>query len=513
VAEAATAAVPARAVMAPRRSVLPLVLGLPVLALVSLVAMVVSPMSAIGVPLLAGLAYALYRLPLKVSAIAVMSFAFFCEGLEGPLANIWEAPGHTFAQYMLVNMNAYTGLGFLRAPLIDILTVGLWAVASLRDKNDGWTSRLPSVRPMNLALIGSVAMLVLLDALGTARGGNFNESLWQLRHTILFPVRVVVLLRALDGTLPELKTIAKVLIAVGVVKALIGIYFLKVIIEPTGRDVEYTTSHTDTLLFVPLLAMFMNLMIERFTWARMMRALPWVVIVLWGMACNDRRLAYVCLAFSGTASLLIAPWTRFKKILWRVALYGGPFFALYTWAGWNQPYGRFFFFARLAKSIIVGDQDQGDQADYRDLENVNVLSSWAESPVIPNGYGHKFNLLFPLPDISNYFPTWQYHPHNQYLWTMAIGGPIGFTVIMLPLVLTLYLAARTYRFAEHLHIRVAMLTCIAMVISVFAQWYGDMGGLSWTVSWMGALAAALACKWAIRTGAWPSPLTPEQRIV
>jgi hypothetical protein len=48
-----------------------------------------------------------------------------------------------------------------------------------------------------------------------------------------------------------------------------------------------------------------------------------------------------------------------------------------------------------------------------------------------------------------------------------------------------------------------------MVISVFAQWYGDMGALSWTVSWMGALATALACKWAIRTGAWPSALTAE----
>jgi hypothetical protein len=52
-----------------------------------------------------------------------------------------------------------------------------------------------------------------------------------------------------------------------------------------------------------------------------------------------------------------------------------------------------------------------------------------------------------------------------------------------------------------------MLTCIATVISVFSQWYGDMGALSWTVSWMAAMSAALAAKWAIRTGAWPSPLT------
>jgi hypothetical protein len=145
---------------------------------------------------------------------------------------------------------------------------------------------------------------------------------------------------------------------------------------------------------------------------------------------------------------------------------------------------------------------------------LNVLYTWSTSPIIPNGYGHKFGLLFPLPDISNFMPTWQYHPHNQYMWTMAIGGPIGFTVLMLPHVVTLYLAARTYRYAQHLWVRVAMLTCIGTVISVFSQWYGDMGALSWTVSWMAAMCAALASKWAIRTGAWPSALTSApQRAV
>jgi O-antigen ligase len=499
----------AHAATAPRRNPLWPLFGLMGLFLATLAAMALgNPLAGIGVPVMAGIAYALYRLPLKVSAISVMALAFFCEGLEIPLGGFWPAPFAGLARVMLINMSAFTGIGALRAPLVDLLTVGLCIAASYRDKRDGWTSQLPMVRPMNVALTVSAVTLVALDLLGTARGGDFNESLWQLRHTLLFPLRVLLLLRALDGTVDELKTIGKVVIGVTILKSLIGIYFLREVAEPLGRDPEFTTSHTDTLLFVPVLAIFINLMIERFTWKNMFSCLPWVAIVLYGMNCNDRRLAYVCLAFCGIASLLLAPWTRFKKILARTVIYGGPLFVLYAMAGWSSTGGRFFFLARLARSLLEGDPTQVNEADYRDLENMDVMYSWSTSPLVPNGYGHKMQLLFPLPDISNYFATWQYHPHNQYLWTMSNCGPLGFTLVMMPFVVALYLAARTYRVAQDVWVRVAMLTCIGTIISVFAQWYGDMGSLSWTVSWMGALASALACKWAIRTGAWPSAFRP-----
>jgi hypothetical protein len=497
-------AVSATAAAAPHRSAVPFFFVVVAMGLLTVAALTVEPFAALGVPLMAAAAYALYRLPLKVSALGLFGLAIFCEGLEIPLALGWMPPGHSIAQLLLVNLSTITGVGALRAPLIDLLTLGLFAMASFRDRSDGWTSRLPTVRPMNVALLGTLITLLVLDLIGAARGGNVNESLWQIRQILLFPVRAIVLLRALDGTIGELKGIARMLIIVGVAKALIGIYFMRFVVLPSGRDVEFTTSHNDTLLFVPLLGLFLNLMIERFTWKNMLSCLPWVAIVLYGMICNDRRLAYVSFAFGAAASLLLAPWTRFKKILFKSAVYGAPFFALYTLAGWGSTGGGFFFFARLARSLIVGDPTQVNMADYRDLENVDVLNTWADAPIVPNGYGHKMDLLFPLPDISNFMPTWQYHPHNQYLWTMANAGPFGFTLLMMPHVVTLYLAARTYRMTDNLYVRVAMLTCIGTVIAVFSQWYGDMGALSGSVSWMAAICAALACRWAVRTGAWPT---------
>jgi hypothetical protein len=153
--------------------------------------------------------------------------------------------------------------------------------------------------------------------------------------------------------------------------------------------------------------------------------------------------------------------------------------------------------------VIEGDPAQSG-ADYRDVENVNVLFSWMSHPVVPWGFGHEMTMFFELPDISSVMPTWLYHPHNQYLWLMTIGGPVGFTLMMLPQVVTLFLCARTYRMSNELWVRVWCLTGIAIVASFFAQMYGDMGTLSWTPSWMAALAAALASKLAVRTGAWPA---------
>jgi hypothetical protein len=460
------------------------------------------PFAALAVPPAVAVGWLLlFRLPLKVSVVSLLALAALCEGLEAPLRYGWEAPLYPLARALLLNASAVTGVGFLRAPVLDLLTVALWVLSLLRSRDRRWLSQTPSVRALDLALAVSAGTVLSLDVLGALRGGNVGESLWQLRHLLLFPVRTALLIRALDGSARELKTVGLLLIAVGVVKALIGIWFLYGFVYPTGREVEFTTSHTDTLVFVPLLAMFFAQLVERFHPKLVWRGVLWVPIVFWGLVCNDRRLAYVCLLCACAATLALSPRTRFKKAMLKGLVCVSPFVPPYLAAGWNSSGGHFFWLAQLARSLVDGDPNQGNQADYRDLENLNVLFTWNNNRLLPYGFGHKMQTLFPLPDISTWFPTWEYHPHNQYLWLLAIGGPVGFTLLMLPQVLTIFLCARAYRASRELTERVAMLTGIAIIISFFCQVWGDMGTLSWTVTWMPALAGAFAAKLAARTGA------------
>lgn len=469
------------------------------------------PLVAVVVPVLAASAWAVLKLPLKVSATGLLLSAVVFEGLQVPLQYEWSSPLLPLARLTLVNLNQVTGIGVLRLPVIDLLTVVLAIAAVVRRRDATFVSLTRGVKPLSVALLVSALTVVGLDVLGAVQGGNLNESLWQLRHTLLFPMRVLLLLRAFDGTDGELKSLARLLIGAAVVKALIGIWYVHTWIRPFGREIEFTTSHSDTLLFVPVLALFFNMLVERVRGKLVLDGLVWVPIVVYGMICNDRRLAYVNLAVAMLTTLLLSPPTAFKRLVLRGVVVTVPLLPPYLLLGWGSESGFLFAPVRIVKSLFVGDPVQGAQPDYRDLENVNVLFSWlSNGRVVPWGFGHEMLQFFPLPDISSALPTWLYHPHNQYLWLMAIGGPVGFTLMMLPQVVAIYLLARTYRVATDFWVRVWCLTGIGIVGSFFAQMYGDMGTLSWTPSWMAALAAALASKLAVRTGAWPGQKAPSR---
>lgn len=459
------------------------------------------PIIALAAPLLVAGLWLIYKVHLKYSVTATLFLLLVCEGLANPLGGAWPVPVlQKVADLLFANLSAITGISPLRAPLADLIFVALLAMSNLRPKEARLSSVTAAVRPLTVTLVLQVATILALYAWGTARGGNFNEALWQFRQMVMLSVRAVVFMRAYDGSLADLKLVGRTVIAAGVVKALIGVYFLRFIAYPQGLDIEFTTSHHDTIIFAPLLALWFNLLIEQFSWRRFVRSSVWAGIVLWGALANDRRLAWVSLGGAIFATLAMSPMGRFKRGLYRMAIVSAPVVALYVAAGWNSN-ARIFNPAQGIKAMIVGDPS----LDYRELENFNVLFTANQQPLLPLGFGHEFINELHLPDISAMMPTWQYHPHNQYLWYFSIAGPIGFTLIFLPLAMAVMLAARIYRRTAQPIERAAAMSIIAVVICVLNQVWGDMGTLGYTDSIMSALVIALASKLAIRTGAWPKP--------
>ncbi|MBK7858951.1 MAG: hypothetical protein IPJ65_10105 [Archangiaceae bacterium] len=465
------------------------------------------PLLAVAVPLFVGVVAALYQLPLRAGLFGVLFLVLAFEGLQfglGP-SSFYDVPFFSaVGRVLFLNLSAITGVGPLRAPLIDVATLALFVASMVRHPRDGWAGTQPSVRAMHMALWASAGVAGLLIVLGTVQGGSFDESLWQVRQLLLFPIRAVLVMRALDCNTAELKTIGKLLVAASMLKALIGLWFYYVVAPAAGIELEFTTSHTDTLLFVPTLAMFIAQTLESRTPKQWLPSLFWVPLVFWGLVCNDRRVSYVSLAIGGIVMLVMSPPTPMKRVAARALLLLSPAVPFYVIAGWASEGKGFFFPVGVLKSLIVGEKRFEGAVDYRDLENMNVLYTWSQHKLLPAGFGQKFDMLFHLPDISTWFASWQYHPHNSYLWLLTIGGPIGFTVMVMPQIATLYLAARAYRASRDFTERVALLTAIATVIAFFNQMWGDMGTLSWTVSWTAAVAAAISAKLAMKTGAWPA---------
>ncbi len=471
-----------------------------------------NPLVAIAPMALVGLLLALVKLPLRVSALAVLFLMLTADYLpELPFSFLWRSPLAPLGELLFLNLSAVTGIGFLRFPGLDVLVFLLLVVGVLR-RAVGSTidpKPTPSVRVLNLVLLAMFGTVLWLEAMGIFTGGDFNESLWQIRQLLLFPFMTLLFLHAFSGTKADFLSIARVMIVAGLVKSLLGIYFAKIILPPLGKVVEFTTSHSDTLLFVPLIAGAFAFFMEQPRKRTLRSLLKWLPIVFYGMILNDRRIAYVSLGAGIFTIYQLQPRTRIKRRIAQTLVVLSPLLIAYVAAGWNSN-NPVFSGAQLVKSLIKGDQAQAG-ADYRDIENFDLLATWSNNPFLGSGFGHKFDEPVKLPDISFVMSTYQYHPHDAILWLWGVGGVLGFTGLFLPFVAGVFLAARAFRKSTDPFDRAMAMTIICFVIAHINQCFGDMGTRNYFGSMLGALAVAMASKLAVRTGAWPPPAKERAR--
>ncbi len=468
------------------------------------------PEAAVAVPLIVGVVYGLYKLPLKVSVLGILCLVLTLEGLEytlGDFEHEWQVPLlYPIARVLLLNVSTVMGGGPLKFPIIDLATVALFVLSVTRHPRDGWVAKQPTVRAMHMALWTSAIAASALIVIGLMQGGSFTPAWWQARHMLMFPLRAVILMRALDYTGLELKLLGRLLVGAAVFKAAVGLWFFYGVAPGMDFEPQFTTSHADTLLFVPALGLYVARAIEARRGREVFGGLLWAGFVFWGLVANDRRISYVSLCIGVVVMLVMAPPTPMKRVLSRALIVATPLLPWYVLAGWGSDGKGWFFPVGVLRSLVVGEKVYAGQIDYRDIENLDVVYTWSQHKVLPMGFGHPFDLLIPLPDIAAWFADWQFHPHNALLWLFAIGGPIGFTLLMLPHLATLFLAARAYRASTDFTERVALLVCIVTVVAFLNQLWGDMGSLQRTASWVAALAAAIAAKLALKTRAWPTVL-------
>ncbi|MGH7284785.1 MAG: hypothetical protein ACRELY_24940, partial [Polyangiaceae bacterium] len=120
--------------------------------------------------------------------------------------------------------------------------------------------------------------------------------------------------------------------------------------------------------------------------------------------------------------------------------------------------------------------------------------------------------IVKLPDISQSYSLYRFIPHNAILGLLAYGGFVGFTAIWMMLIVGLFLAARSHRFAKTTNDRAAALGALTAILIYFVHCYGDMGLGTWTGVFTVAPALAVAGHLAVSTGAWAKPVRAGIRI-
>jgi hypothetical protein len=416
---------------------------------------------------------------------------------------VWYPPTVILYPLLIDNLKKITGIDALRFSGMELLILLCALLALMRGLTGITVDRAGSERPARaiyLPLALSFASVLWMEVWGIGRGGDFRQSLWQMRYMLWFPVIAALAMYSLRG-MRDFRKLLWVVTFTGAVKVAIGLLFYLTAARAANVKPPTVTSHADSVLWMVIIAVWFAAMIARPTRDRIVPGLlvcGWIFI---GVVINNRRTAYLTLAMLLLVLFSVAG-TRAKRRVMRVGIFLAPFFALYLAASTRKTTGIFAPGASLMSVVTQKDASSGT----RDIENYNLIVTLKTSKLLGRGWGHEYIEAVRAFDISEVFAQYRYVAHNSVLWLWSIGGLVGFTVLFMPIGVGVFLARRAHLHARTADERLAAYASLAVITAFLIQAWADMGVLSWATMSMLACALAIAAKLAVATGAWPAPV-------
>lgn len=456
-------------------------------------------LGALAPLMVAGALYALWSLPLKWPLLGLMLVVVTLDDpSDRPYYKLWQSPMSAAGRLFFSNIAWFTG--------IELAVLGLTALAvarRLRSKShavplDPVANQAP--RELRLAVLLSGLTIAGLFVYGLLRGGVFREALWQFRVLAMLPLISTLVMSAFDFP-KDLKWVLGVLVVGSIVKSLLGVYFIYVIAYPNGHFPPHTTGHNDTMIFVVSSIVCFLMVWEKPTWSHLLFALGWMVFVALAMRLNDRRIAYVDIAFALTFIYFVSPWHRMKRLATQVMVLMLPVLVLYVAVGWSAQ-SKLFRPVQKIRSIVAPAEDTEEESSNveRDIENFNLLKSWERDMVFGQGFGHAFTEYLPSNDFRQ--SNFGHIGHNSVLWLLWIGGIAGLTGTLMYLGVAAFFFARALRKAQVFDERVALLTALCIMLTYLLQAFGDMGTEAIGFDFFIAVALGIIGRLTTRLRAW-----------
>jgi hypothetical protein len=443
----------------------------------------------------------MWKAPLRASVLLLMFTGLVLEDpAQLPAGGAWRSPLYTLGALMLAHLNVTTGIGALFFSGIDVLIGFLFVVIVHRRLAQRGAARVDSgdvnpIRPFAwLSLLGTFAWW----GYGVLHGGNVSASLWQINKLYYLPL-LAILFDTAFGESRSYAPLGRVLVLAACVKAAFAVW-VGWVAAPSGTP--YATTHADSLLFASAISLIIALAMDRDAPGRRMALLGALPLIVAGTIANNRRVAWVAVAWAAASYYLVTPSSPRKRALTRAGLLSLPFLVAYVAVGSGSD-SKVFAPARLVVSVLDSDADSSTR--WRDMENFNLVHNIGANPLFGTGFGHEYVERWPLPDVSKGFAMYRYLPHNGVLALIAFCGYFGFLAQWLLLVSGLFFAALAYRHAGRPVERVATLCSVAAIVIYMIGGYGDTVLGSWSGVFIVAPALALSGRLAAATGAWRRP--------
>jgi hypothetical protein len=444
----------------------------------------------------------LWTAPLRV---VLLLLAFLAPVLDGPRLAGGKVTPPTFVlgSLLLENLNKTLGISALNFTGLDCLTGFLILVAILRRATGSRLDRegqIETAWPLAIAGMISLAGTAFEWAYGISRGGSTQDSLWQVQKIAYVPILFFLFQAAVRGP-SDSKRLLRAIVWAALLRAVAAVYISVAFPSLLGEDPAVATTHADSVVFASAFAIVLASLWEGEVPGHSVRSWLALAVLAAGMAANNRRLVWVEVIGIVVTYVLISRRTRFERTLIRAVIVTLPILVPYLVVGWHSD-AAIFKPVRVIRSVT--DSDSDGSTKWRDFENWNLAYTVADHPVLGSGFGHEYVERWKLPDISGAYRQYRFMPHNSVLGLWASVGVVGFCLIWTQVVAGVFLAARSYRFAQTPAHKALALAALGIIVAYVNQCYGDIGINAWAGVFMLVPALVSVAKLAVVTGAWPA---------
>ncbi len=445
---------------------------IPTLLVATVAATVLGGPSMILIPTLAGaLGWAAFSLSLDT---VLPSIAFLLLALNNPSGQPAENKVHWFLNplgtFLYKNLPPKFALADV---LIGLLVFRAATVLVLSDREVGLNRRPP--RPFAQACLFGVLAIIGLEFWGVfVNGGNFQQSLWQLRVPLLVPAFALAV--AVAATDLGIRRLRFALFAAGFVKVAEAIWVTYGTGLKANTSGAYVTTHSDSVIWVTCLFILIATWLEtrkRSDFRLMLVASPFFLLAI---ELNNRRVAWVAL-LAGTLFLLTVAHRPVKRQLGRYLSLTWPLLVVYIVVGFASQSASSIFLPINKIASVSTKKDVS--TDTRDIENFNLLVTLKEKPVLGYGFGHQYNEFVVAYQIKDAFSQYRYLPHNSFLGFWAFNGLIGPSIYFLLPVVSVFYAVSTRRRSINPQHRAAGAWSVCIVIAYLIQSWADLGMQDW----------------------------------
>ncbi len=427
----------------------------------------------------------IFGAPMEWTALGLLAVSLLVDNPgERPMDGNWSSPLAPLGELLYLNLHKHTGIEALRMSALELMIAVFMVVVVLRkmerDPIDDPRGLGAMPNPMKSAFLCFFSAIVLLEVNGLAHGGDFKNSLWQVRQLFWLPILGVLFGHALKTTTARLWLLRTVMV-VAFLRALLGLYYYFVVARAAGDHPPYVTTHSDSVLAVIAILIAAAALVTRPSREYIILNVLLQPVLFGGLIVNNRRIAFVSLAGGVAALLLLSP-PAIKRQVRRAVLYAIPFIVVYAAVGWNSKSGVF----KPVQIVRSVSSQEDNSSKTRDIENYNLVRTLQAHPIVGSGFGHEYNEVVQANRVDQYFAQYRFIAHNSVLWLISLAGWLGFAAVWVVFPVAVLIALRAFEAAQTSIDRTVSFATIAAVLAFVVQAWGDMG----LQSWMGTLLVA-----------------------